>query len=140
MRLSFDAEIVGPWVTERTGGSWSSGRGTAIGKIGEDGQIVAGVLYEDWNQANIVCHIAGVGNWATKQFLNIIFDYPFNQIGAKRITVPVASENEKSINLVLRMGFELECKLRKATPFGDLLLFCMFAEDCKYIKGRYGKG
>jgi RimJ/RimL family protein N-acetyltransferase len=139
LNVSFNADFVGPWVSEKTGGTWTKGRGTAIGKLGTDGQIIAGVLYEDWNGVNVVCHIAGIGNWATKEFLNLIFDYPFNRIGAKRITTPISSDNEKSINLVLKMGFELECRLRKATPFGDLLLFCMFAENCKYIKGKYGK-
>lgn len=139
MRLTFDAEIVGPWVVARGGGDWFPGRGTAIGKLNEKGELVAGVLYEDYNGANIVCHIAGVGNWATKDFLNIIFDYPFNQLGVKRITAPNASDSHASINLVKRMGFELECTLSQATPRGDLLLFRMFRDDCRYIKGKYGK-
>ena len=139
MRLTFDAEVVGPWVVARGGGTWFPGRGTAIGKLNESGELVAGVLYEDWNGANIVCHIAGEGNWATKEFLHIIFDYPFNQLGVKRITAPNASYNATSINLVKRMGFELECTLTQATPRGDLLLFRMFRDDCRFLKGRYGK-
>lgn len=139
MRLTFDAELVGPWVVARGGGIWFPGRGTAIGKLNEAGELVAGVLYEDWNGANIVCHIAGEGNWATKEFLHIIFDYPFNQLGVKRITAPNASDNATSINLVKRMGFELECTLTQATPSGDLLLFRMFRDDCRFLKGRYGK-
>ena len=100
---------------------------------------MAGVLYEDWNHANVVCHIAGEGNWATREYLNVIFDYPFNQLQVKRITVPVGSTNLKSINLVTRMGFALECTLTQAIPDGDLHLFRMWRDECKYIRGRYGK-
>lgn len=139
MRLCLDASVVGPWVCNRAGGTWTPGRGTAIGKLDECGHLTAGVLYEDWNGANIVCHIAGDGNWATKEYLNVIFDYPFNQLGVRRITCPVASTNIKSINLVRRMGFTLECSLAQAIPDGDLHLFRMFKDECKYIRGKYGK-
>lgn len=135
--ISTDAALIGPWVSERTGGTWTAGRGSAIGKVAPDGTIYAGALYEDWNGANIVCHIAGEGNWATRGFLSVIFDYPFNRLCVRRITVPVASTNVKSINLVTRMGFTLECTLAQATPDGDLHLFRMFRDDCKYLKGKY---
>ena len=137
--ISTDAVLIGPWVAERTGGSWTPGRGTAIGKVTNDGTIQAGVLYEDWNGANLVCHIAGEGNWANRQFLNVIFDYPFNQLKVKRMTAPIASTNARSINLVTKMGFELECTLTQATPDGDMFLFRMFRDECKYIRGKYGK-
>ncbi len=139
MRLCLDAEIVGPWVASRTGGTWSPGRGTAIGKLDDQGNLIAGVLYEDWNGANIMCHIAGEGHWASRRFLNVIFDYPFNQLKVKRITVPVGSTNIKSIHLVTRMGFALESTLAQAIPDGDLHLFRMFRIECQYLRGKYGK-
>jgi len=135
--ITTDASLVGPWVCARGGGNWFPGRGTAIGKLDKNANLIAGVLYEDWNGSNIVCHIAGEGNWATKEFLNVIFDYPFNQVGAKRITAPVAESSIESIKLVTRMGFKLECNLKQATPTGDLLLFVIFKDDCKYLKGKY---
>ncbi len=134
--LCFDASIIGPWVCEKAGGSWVANRGTAIGQI-QDGALTAGVLYEDWNGVNVVCHIRGDGSWANRGFLNIIFDYPFNQLNVRRITTPICSTNIKSINLVQKMGFALESVLARATPDGNLLLFRMFKEECRYIKGKY---
>lgn len=139
MRLCLDEKIVGPWVCEKAGGYWLAGRGTAIGKVDKTGALIAGVLYEDWNGVNIVCHIRGDGNWACREFLAVIFDYPFNQLKAKRITVPIASTNFRSIGLVTKMGFTLECTLAQATPEGDLHLFRMWRDNCKYLKGKYGK-
>jgi RimJ/RimL family protein N-acetyltransferase len=134
--LIFDASIVGPWVSKKTGGSWCDGRGQAIGKV-VDGKLVAGVLYEDFNGANVVCHIAGEGQWADRRFLAVIFDYPMNQLKVNRITVPIVSTNYKSIRLVEKMGFQLECTLKNAAPNADMLLYCMFKNECKYLKGKY---
>jgi hypothetical protein len=134
--LCLDAERVGPWVCQRAGGTWMKGRGTAIGKL-QDGELVAGVLYEDWNGSQVVCHIAGEGNWATRRFLGVIFHYPFVQLKARRITVPVCSTNVRCIALVTRMGFTMEACLAGATPSGDLLLFAMFKDECRFLGGRY---
>ena len=136
--ITSDVRLIGPWVAEKTGGTWCYGRGSGLGKI-KDGKLVAGVLYEDYNGANVVCHIRGEPGWADRRFLGIIFDYPFNQLNVKRITVPVNSTNKESIKLVRHMGFTLESGLAQATPDGDLLLFCLFKKDCKYIRGKYGK-
>ncbi len=136
--ITVDAEHVGPWVYRKTGGYWVHGRGSCIGKL-KDGLLVAGVVYEDWNRANVICHIAGEEGWATPRFLAIIFDYPFKRLGVDRITVPICSSNEKSIQLVLRLGFRIEAKLSGATSNGDMLIFRMFKHECRYLEPRYGK-
>ena len=133
MNLCLDARIVGPWVCEKAGGTWIEGRGTAIGKF-KNGELVAGVLYEDYNGAQVLAHIRGDGNWACREYLRIIFDYPFNQLKVRRITVPIASHNTKAINLVEKMGFQLECVLSQATPDGDMNIYRMFRDDCRYLK------
>lgn len=134
--VTFDAEIVGPWVSAKTGGHWCKGRGTAIGRL-KDGELVAGVLYEDCTGANVVCHIAGDDGWATKGFLGLIFDFPFNQLNVKRITAPVAANNTKSRLLMDRLGFILEATLAQAIPDSDLLIYRMFKSECRFLKDRY---
>jgi len=134
--LCFDAHEIGPWVCERAGGDWVAGRGTAIG-LKRDEVLIAGVLFEDHNGANIIGHIRGDGNWATRQFLGTIFDYPFNQLKVRRITAPIASTNLQAINIVEKMGFKLECTLAQATPDGDMHLFRMWRDDCRYLRGKY---
>lgn len=135
MSYSFDADFVAPWVFSKAGGVWFPGSGSSIGKL-KNGELVAGVVYDHYNGVNIHASIAGVGNWADRDFLWKIFDYPFNQIGAKRMTAMICSTNRKSIDLVTKMGFNLEAKLRGATSKGDLLLYVMFKDECKYLRGR----
>lgn len=140
MRLCLDENIIGPWVAALSGGRWTPGRGRAIGLLGVDNTIKGGALYEDWNGVNLMCHIAGVGNWATRGFLAVMFDYPFNQIGASRLTAPIEEENIRSIRLAEHMGFRLECRLAKATPRGDMLIYRMMRDECKYLGEKYRRG
>lgn len=127
-----DASRIGPWVCDRAGGRWVEGRGTAIGWV-KDGQLVAGVLYEDWNGANVVCHIAAEGNWASREYLWTIFDYPFRQLRVNRITVPVASVNERCRRFVQHLGFEREATLRGAHPQGDIELYKITPDKCRWL-------
>lgn len=129
--LSFDAELIGPWVFNKLGSEWIKNRGRAIGQI-RNGQITSGIVYEDWNGPNIVCHIAGDPGWANRKFLHIIADYPFNQIGVRRITAPVASSNLASLEMVNKMGFFREAVLHGAHPDGDLYLFCLYPENYRF--------
>lgn len=130
--ICLDAEAVGPWVCERAGGAWVPGRGTAIGWVNK-GKLVAGVIFEDFNGANILAHMAGEGNFLKRQFLHFIFWYPFKQLQAKRVTLPIASTNEKAIRFVEHLGFEHEATLRDAHPSGDLVLYKMTSDQCRWI-------
>lgn len=138
MNVIFDADIVGPWVCERAGGQWIKGRGTAIGKI-SNGKLVAGVLYEDFNGTNIVCHIAVEQNSLDREFLGLIHQYPFIQLGVKRVTGLVSSANKKALKLDLKLGFEVEAVLKGACSDGDMIVLVLWKENCRYLDDKYGR-
>ncbi len=126
------------WVARRTNEFGAFGTDIGIGwQTG--GRIVAGVAYADWNGPNVVCHIASDGHrrWATRQYLWTIFDYPFNQLRCKRITVCVGDGNQDSKRFVRHLGFELEAVHEQAHPTGDLLTFRMWRHDCRYLREPY---
>ena len=52
-------------------------------------------------------------------------------------SICVNSNNEQAKKLNMKMGFKLECTLTQATPDGDILIFRMFREECKYLRGKY---
>lgn len=132
MSLSIGSHVV-DWVATRTNEFGSFGTTIGIGWE-KNGELVAGVAYADWNGPNIVCHIASDGSkrWLTRYYLWAIFDYPFNQLQCKRITVCVGQGNSNSRRFVEHLGFELETTLRSAHPTGDLLVYRMFSESCKW--------
>lgn len=125
------------WIAKRT--NEFGGFGTDIG-IGwaRRGQLVAGVAYADWNGPNVVCHIAAAGkNWATREYLRTIFDYPFCQLKAKRITVCVGEGNSDSNRFVRHLGFTHETTLDGAHPSGNLLVYRLWRHDCRYLREPY---
>lgn len=132
--LIFDVSVIGPWVCSRAGGTWTPGRGTGIGRV-RDGELVGGVLYEDWNGANVVAHIAGEGQgWLDRELLWTMFDYPFNQLGVTRITGVVPSANAAARRFDEHLGFVQEAVLEGAHPDGDLIVYRMRRDECKWLR------
>jgi RimJ/RimL family protein N-acetyltransferase len=103
-----------------------------------NGEFVAGVIYENWNRQSITCHIAIFGR-LTPRYLAVIFDYPFVVCDVKKIIVPVDATNLKSVILVENMGFKEEARIKDGMANGDLILYTLAKENCKYLKERYGK-
>lgn len=138
--IVYDAERIGPWVCARAGGSWIKDRGTAIG-LERDGQLIAGVLYEDFNGANVVMHVAAEtgGRWLTRGYLYRCFHYPFVQLGCKRVTGIVPSSNKRALRFDEHLGFKIEARLVEAHPEGDLLILRMMREHCRWIGALDGK-
>lgn len=122
------------WVASRIGDHGNFGVATQAIGWERNGRLVAGVVYADYNGPNVWCHIASEGShWLTRRYLWAIFDYPFNQMNVKRITCPVGEGNSKSRRFVEKLGFKAETTLRAAHPTGDLLLYSMFKESCRWI-------
>tara|TARA_R110000868_G_scaffold2671_8_gene18883 strand:+ start:355 stop:789 length:435 start_codon:yes stop_codon:yes gene_type:complete len=128
---------VGHWVAARNHQMYFEANSQAIG-LEKNHNIVAGVIYEDWNRQSIVCHIAIMGG-ITATFLAKIFDYPFRQLEVNKIIAPVASGNEESIRLVTHMGFKEEAKIKDAHPLGDIVIYTMTKKECRFLGERYGK-
>jgi RimJ/RimL family protein N-acetyltransferase len=128
---------VGHWVAKRVDGGFFEGRATAIGLKRND-EIIAGVMYENWNHKTIWCHFAIEGQ-LTPAYLAAIFDYPFNVCQVDKIIVPVGSENDESLRLVKKMGFVEEGRIKDGRPDGDIVFLTLARDSCRYTGDRYGK-
>ena len=128
---------VGHWVAARNYQMYFEANSQSIG-LEKDGEIVAGVIYDSWNRRSIVCHIAATES-LTATFLAKVFDYSFRQLQVHKMIATVSSKNFKSIRLVTHMGFKEEAKIKDAHPSGDIVIFTMTKEDCKFLGEKYGK-
>ena len=128
------------WIATRTNEYGNFGTDTGIGWT-RDGKLVAGVAYADWNGPNVVCHIASDRSrrWATREYLWTIFDYPFNQLLCRRITVCIGEGNSDSRRFVEHLGFTHEATLEGAHPSGNTLVYRLWRQDCRYLKEPYAK-
>lgn len=134
-------EIFGPWISSRLGTQWYPGRGHTIGLFDDDRGPVGACLFESCNGASILVHVAGNGNrWPTREFLWFCSYYPFEQLGVSKVIAPVESTNLSSIRWTEHFGFILEATLKEAAPNGDLLLYTMTREQCKWLQLRKTNG
>jgi L-amino acid N-acyltransferase YncA len=123
---------VAEWVFQRVGGSVSAhsqGIGWQV-----DGELVAGVAYECFTGGNIFVHQCVEGK-VPRKFWWAVTDYPFNQLGCKRITGLVDSSNSKALELNKHIGFRVEATLEKAGKHdSDLVVMVLWKEDCRFLR------
>ena len=128
------------WVAKQMKRGEGYGLSVGIGIQNENQEIIAGVVYNEFNGVNINAHIAGMGkNWLTREFLFAIFDYPFNKCGVKRISAFIEDENTKAIEFDKHLGFEYETRLKDAYINGDILVYVMRRENCRWLKIKRDK-
>lgn len=127
-----------PWICDRTGASAKNARGVAIGLWDTETDLpLAGVLFEDFNGASILAHIAAVPgkSWLSRGFLQQIFAYPFLQLGCRVVLLTIAGDNLPSRRFAEALGFTLAATLQDAHPSGALLVYRMPRADCRWLKG-----
>lgn len=126
-------ERVGDFVADRIGNSkWVDYQ--AIG-IEKDGKIIAGVVIDGYvPHARCSIHCAGDGKrWLTREFLSIVFDYVFRQIDCKVIVNTVNSSNKDSMRFTSHLGFKERTRIAGGYVDGDLVIFTLNKEDCRWI-------
>jgi len=128
-----DSERVNAFVADRMGiTGWSNAVGIGLE---EDGELIAGVTFDYYNGASICMHVAAVEGkrWMTREYLWFCFHYPFEQLKVKRITGLVPESNLAARKFDEHLGFKLEARMKEAAPDGDVLVYAMFKDDCKYL-------
>lgn len=134
-------DLFGPWLMEKLEGHWWAGKGYTIGLWDiELDRPVASVYYESCNGASIMLHCAGEGKaWLNREFLWYVFHYAFVENEVRKILSPIESDNTDSRRFIEHIGFSLEATLQDASPKGNLLIYSLRREDCKWLglKDKY---
>jgi len=112
-----------------------------IAEYNSHDQFVGGVLFTDWNMGSLLLHFALPPNKGMlgRQLLWLSFQYPFNQLGAKKIVALVPEWNILSRNLVLKFGFKIEYKIddifNNPVPIDNgMYIMSMRREDCRWLR------
>jgi RimJ/RimL family protein N-acetyltransferase len=138
-RLIFDdSERVGAWVAEQVEQLSSWGGFYAMGAE-KDGQIMGGVVFNNFNGSNATAHIAV--SKPNKMFLELLdhaFVYAFETLGLRRLTGLVEADNSKALKLDKHIGFVEEGVMKHGGSDGqDMIVLVLWPEN--YRKGRnYG--
>lgn len=133
-------ERVAAWVTGQLSGVVRSDPDAYAIGVEEDGELVAGISYDNWSKRNIFMHVAALPgkNWVTRELLWHAFNYAFNVAGVDRITGPVRETNGAARKFDEHLGFTEECRLKGAEEDGsDMIMYCMWKRDCRYLGADY---
>lgn len=98
-----------------------------------DGRILGAVGYDNWSAKMCEMHIAGETGWLTRKLIWVMFHYPFVHCGLDIVMSRVSSANTKSLEVVRRLGAQLECQIKGGCEDGDLCLFSLRKENCRWI-------
>lgn len=133
-RLVF-GEAVCHWTAQRTGGSYHAGAGQGIG-LERDGELIAGVLFDNWNGRSVQMHVAAIPGkrWMTREYLRFCFVYPFDQLKVNKIIGLVDSTNDAAMTFDKHLGFVEEAVIKDAGMHGDLHILTMTRQQCRFVK------
>lgn len=80
-------------------------------------------------------HIAGEGNWLSREFLWAMFDYPFNQCNVVELFTTVNTENPRAMRLNTRLGFVPRYLIHGGWDDDtDMLMTSMRKEHCQWLR------
>ena len=127
-------EEIAAFVAATQGQNEPWGEYTALGLL-RHGALVAGVIYNHFGGAGVCAHIGAIpgGRWMTRGFLHAMFDYPFGQLGKRRITALVSRKNRRARRFAENLGFKYEGTVRHALQTDDLILYGMLREECRFL-------
>lgn len=128
-----DRERVADWVAGKVAQRVPWEGYNAFG-VEMDGQIVSGVVIHQINGANAFCHIAiEKPNKTMLALFHVVCDYTFRQLGLKRLTGLVPSNEEHIVRFDMRLGFEIEFIMKDAAVGADLVGLVMWADKCPWL-------
>lgn len=106
----------------------------AIGRVNKELALQGVVGYNGFCGLTCAIHVAGDGNWISRDLLWAAFDYPFQQLKMEYLFGPVAADNLRAIKLNTHLGFEIIQSIPNGWQIGtDLLIFGMARKDCRYL-------
>lgn len=107
----------------------------AIGRVGTGGSLIGVVAYNGFCGNTCAMHIAGDGNWVSREYIKAAFDYPFNQLGIEAVIAPVAADNHKALRFDKHFGFQEVHRVKNGWEKGtDLIYLQLLRKDCRWLQ------
>jgi hypothetical protein len=137
-RIRIDDPADGEWVMARLGGVYCRERDHVIAQL-RDERIAGGMVYTTFLGGAIAMHVAGVeDNWPTRDWLWMIFDFPFRQLGVRKVLGPVEASNARALKIDKQLGFREVTRLPDVmADGGDLIILEMTRAE--WEAGRWSK-
>lgn len=104
--------------------------------VDEQGHPIAGVVYDGYNGQVISAHIwIDAERRPLREWFAMIFDYPFNRLGAYKIIGHVDQSNQEAVRLNEHFGFCLEAMIEGFFDTGaPMRIYTMRRDQCRLFK------
>ena len=135
MKLIVDQpERCGRWLAEKQGKAHCRDESAAYIGLERKGELDVVFMYNGLTKNGSVQMHVSVDGRCNKEIRRLAFHYPFMQLNVKKIIAAIQSDNSKCIKFALNAGFVLEHIIKDAGSNGDILLFTMTKEQCRFIR------
>jgi RimJ/RimL family protein N-acetyltransferase len=100
------------------------------------GRRLGGVIFQNYTGESIAMHSAAWNpHWINRDMLFMSFDYPFNQLGVKRIFGQVPEDNEHAFAFNRKFGFKPVARVEGVYQHNiACIVMCMERADCRMLK------
>ena len=132
-----DKQRVADWVSKKIGCNKWQVDFEAIG-LEQNGQLVGGVVFDNYvEKTRCSTHVAGEGKcWLNREFLKVVFDYIFRQLGCKVIVASIKSHNMAALHFSKRIGFDEAGRVENGAPNGDLVVLQLPVAKCRWLEKK----
>jgi RimJ/RimL family protein N-acetyltransferase len=106
-----------------------------ITRLNDDGTPSAVVVYTRFSPHNCEMSIATDGKraWASREFLRVVYRYPFEQLALARVTAVIEQDNTPSLSMCRKLGHVQEGTLKQWFGAKDGIVMRMLRSECRWI-------
>ena len=100
-----------------------------------DGSLRGGFIYTRYSTESIFIHFAGYDErWINRDLLWLAFDYPFNQLGVKRIFAEMREDYGDVLAINEKAGFHRVARIEGVYPDNVASIISRLdREDCRFL-------
>ena len=103
-------------------------------------KLIGGVVFHDYHSAANDIEISAsfmTPSWCLPQTVKLLFDYPLNQLGCKRISAKTGRKNRCARSFLERLGFKVEGVARRALDGRqDVIHYGLLTEELTWKRSR----
>lgn len=134
---------IGYYVAERANCTYDPLRDQTLGVVSpsinpfEPPRIRGGVIVTNYTGVSCALHMAGEDEmWTTRDFIWMVFDYTFNQLGCARVFGLVEEANTLALKIDRKLGFREIARIPGMFASGDALVLQLTRADCRWLRVR----
>jgi RimJ/RimL family protein N-acetyltransferase len=98
--------------------------------------VLGRVIFSDYTGrgGSIKIHVTSWDpRWISRGLLYIVFDYPFNQLGVKKIFADIRRSDVRTFQFAVKAGFKAEAGIEGVYPDDDMLVMSLYRDDCRFL-------